>query len=177
MEGILSILRAAGRLKQIQRTGWKTKVHVVDAESVADHSFRVSLASMLLSDLIGLDTLKVVRMALIHDLAESIIGDLTPEQANKEGKEALEDAVALKLLSGLPEKIKQLYINSWREWTQGGSREANLVREVDALEMALQAEEYAQSGYDQNTLLEFKRYASTRIKSKDVMNLLKMVVK
>ncbi|MFN3621922.1 MAG: HD domain-containing protein, partial [Nitrososphaerales archaeon] len=80
MEGILKILRKAGRLKQIQRTGWKTKIHIVDAESVADHSFRVGLAAMLLSDLIGLDTIKVVRMALIHDLAESVIGDLMPDQ-------------------------------------------------------------------------------------------------
>ncbi|MFN3621921.1 MAG: HD domain-containing protein, partial [Nitrososphaerales archaeon] len=90
---------------------------------------------------------------------------------------AIEDAAALRLLSDLPEKIKPLYIDAWKEWFQGESREARLVHDVDAFEMALQSEEYAQSGYDQSMLLEFKKYASARIKSDAVRTLLKLLVK
>ena len=173
MEGILKVLSAAGRLKQIPRTGWVTKAGVDDAESVADHSFRVGLATMILSDLLNLDTLKAVRIALIHDLAESSIGDLTPEQA-KEGldKSSMEEEAMLRILKNLPEQIQPLYLEAWREWVDGESSESRLVREVDALEMALQAEEYARSGFDQSKLAEFKRSASERIKSAVVRGLL-----
>jgi len=173
LRGILKVLSAAGRLKQIPRTGWVTKAGVEDAESVADHSFRVGLAAMILSDILKLDTLKAVRIALIHDLAESYIGDLTPEQAN-EGldKSSLEEEAMLRILKDLPDQIQPLYLEAWREWVKGESSEARLVREVDALEMALQAEEYARSGFDQTKLAEFKRSASERIKSGVVRGLL-----
>lgn len=173
MEGILRLLREAGKLKKIPRTGWKTKAGIAEAESVADHSFRVGLAAMLLSDFIGLDTLKVVRMALIHDLAESITGDLTPEQVSGEtDKILLEDKAMDTLLDNIPSKIKPLYIDAWREWVKGESREAKLVREVDAFEMALQAEEYIKSGYDRSKLSEFKKYAYNRVNSEVVRELL-----
>jgi len=176
LKGILKVLSAAGRLKQIPRTGWVTKVGVKDAESVADHTFRVSLATMILSDLLNLNTVKAVRIALIHDLAESYIGDLTPEQVNEGlNKSSLEEEAMLRLLKNLPEPIQHLYIEAWREWVNGESSEATLVREVDAFEMALQAEEYARSGFDQSKLAEFKRSASERIKSGLVRGLLEVL--
>lgn len=154
----------AGRLKEIRRTGWVTKAGIGDAESVADHSFRVGLAALLLSDLTGLDTLKAVRMALIHDLAESTIGDLTPEQMKDcASKLAVEDEAMEHILKCLPEEIRALYTDAWKEWVRGESREAKVVHELDAFEMALQAEEYARRGFDKDKLLEFKKYASARI--------------
>jgi len=173
LKGILKVLSAAGRLKQIPRTGWVTKAGVKDAESVADHTFRVSLATMILSDLLKLNTPKAVRIALIHDLAESYIGDLTPEQVN-EGldKSSMEEEAMLRILKNLPEPIQPLYLEAWREWVDGESNESKLVREVDAFEMVLQAEEYARSGFDQSKLAEFKRSASERIKSGVVRSLL-----
>lgn len=176
MKGLVKVLSAAGRLKQIPRTGWMSKAGVVDAESVADHSFRVSLAAMILSDLLKLDTLKAVRIALIHDLAESYIGDLTPEQL-KEGvdKPSMEEEAMLRILKDLPEEIQPPYLEAWREWVEGASGEARLVREVDAFETALQAEEYAHSGFDQSKLSEFKRYASERVRSGVVRDLLEVL--
>ena len=173
MKGILKVLSAAGRLKQIPRTGWVTKAGVKDAESVADHTFRVSLATMILSDLLNLNTVKAVRIALIHDLAESYIGDLTPEQVNESvDKSSMEEEAMLRILKNLPEQIQHLYLEAWREWVKGESSEARLAREVDAFEMALQAEEYARSGFDQSKLAEFKRSASERISSGVVRDLL-----
>ena len=173
LKGILKLLSAAGRLKQIPRTGWVVKAGVGNAESVADHSYRVGLAAMILSDLLGLDTLRAVRIALLHDLAESSIGDLIPQQV-KEGvdKSSMEEEAMHRILQDLPSHIKHLYYEAWKDWVEGASNEARLVHEVDAFEMALQAEEYAQSGFDRNKLLEFKRSASERISSGVVRDLL-----
>jgi len=69
-------------LKNIPRQGWKDKLDMDDVESVADHSYSTAIMSMVLSDLEGLDTEKIIRMALLHDLAESVIGDITPDKMN-----------------------------------------------------------------------------------------------
>ena len=45
--------------------------------------------SMILSDILRLDTGKVMRMVILHDLAESKIGDFTPEEINKRRKKRL----------------------------------------------------------------------------------------
>jgi putative hydrolase of HD superfamily len=173
LKGILNLLSVAGRLKQIPRTGWVIKAGIGKAESVADHSYRVSLAAMILSDLLGLDTVKAVRIALIHDLAESYIGDLTPQQV-EEGldKSSMEEEVMIKVLQDLPSHVKHLYLEAWRDWVERASSEARLVHEVDAFEMALQAEEYAQSGFDRDKLMEFKRSASERVSSGAVKELI-----
>ena len=56
-------------LKTIPRQGWKEKLEINHPESVADHSYTVSTMSMVLSDLEGLNTEKIMKMAHIHDLA------------------------------------------------------------------------------------------------------------
>ncbi len=164
--GILKLLREAGRLKQITRRGWSSKADIPRPESVADHSYRVCLAAVILGDLLHLDTLRCARIALIHDLAESTIGDITPEEVG-EGfdKRASEEAVMEAILQNLPEGIRNLYLDAWREWVENKSEEARLVYEMDALEMALQAEEYTLDGFDRERLSIFKRSASLRIKS------------
>ena len=58
-------------LKNIPRQGWKEKLGINNPESVADHSYSTSVISMILSDLEGLNSEKIIRMALLHDLAES----------------------------------------------------------------------------------------------------------
>ena len=75
--GLIEFISEVGRLKRLPRTGW-VESGVPDPESVADHSFRVALLTLVLADLKGLDALKAVRMALIHDLGEAETGDLTP---------------------------------------------------------------------------------------------------
>ena len=67
----------AGNLKKIKRTGWKNN-KIKSPESVADHSFRVSFIAMFLSKDLNVDALRLIQMSLIHDLAESVVGDITP---------------------------------------------------------------------------------------------------
>ena len=65
-------------LKSVRRAGWVSKVKVENAESVADHTFSMATMAMLLSDMLGFNTQRVIKMVLIHDLAESIVGDYMP---------------------------------------------------------------------------------------------------
>ena len=44
-------------------------------ESVADHSFACAILAMCLGDLNGLNTKKLIRLALLHDIHEALIGD------------------------------------------------------------------------------------------------------
>ena len=73
-----AVVEAIGRLKEVPRTGWLDRdIPVEETESVADHSFGVAMLAWLLAP-DELDRLRVVELALIHDLAESVVGDVTP---------------------------------------------------------------------------------------------------
>ena len=73
-------------LKKIPRKGWTTKLGISSPESVADHTFSMSTIAMVLADLQKLNTEKVLKMSLLHDIAESITGDLTPDDISKDEK-------------------------------------------------------------------------------------------
>ena len=139
-EDLLEFLRNAGELKRIPRTGW-VQTGIKEPESVADHSFRTTLLAMVLSDQMGLDTEKVVRMALIHDLAESRTGDLTPSQKPDDHSENESNAMA-GILSLLPRGLGDRYMGLWEEYETKETPEARLVHNADRIEMLVQALEY-----------------------------------
>jgi putative hydrolase of HD superfamily len=155
-ERAVGFLRYAGRLKGIRRTGW-VESGVGDPESVADHSYRTALLAMVLADAEGADTLAAVRMALLHDLAEAECGDMTPRMKEADpGWMLREEEAAAKILGLLPEPLRERYLDSWREYTRGESREARLVHAADKLEMLLQAREYVEAGEDAGRLMRFR---------------------
>ena len=128
----------------MRRAGW-LRIGVKDPESVADHSFRLALLVMAVGDQLGLDSGKLVKMALLDDLAESIVGDLVSERGNKtlidhDTKIKKERKAIKKILSSL--KNGNDYLKLWEETQEGVSREARLVKQVDKFEMAIQALEY-----------------------------------
>ena len=79
-EAILSFIEEIGILKSLPRTGWL--IHgIKNGESIADHCYRMTLLSMLLADTLvakgmKLDTEKVMRLSLLHEIAEARIGDI-----------------------------------------------------------------------------------------------------
>ena len=129
-------------LKNIPRQGWKEKLEIDNPESVADHSYSTTVLSMILSDMKGLDSEKIIRMALLHDLAESIIGDITPEHITKNEKIAKENHAINKILKNLPNEIAKPYFEIWNDYQKKSSKEAILLHEIDKLEMAFQAKFY-----------------------------------
>ena len=140
---ILKFLNIAANLKNIPRQGWIDKLSIAEPESVADHTCSMSFMGMILSDLENYNTEKILKMIILHDLAESITGDFTPEQKLKHEKMSLEDKTINEIFSNLPENIREQYSQLWNEFQENESVEAKFVHQIDKLEMALQARIYS----------------------------------
>lgn len=153
---INDVIRAAGIIKTIKRSGWVKKARIKNAESVADHSYRMALIGLIFGTDLGLDAGKITRMCLIHDLAESQIGDLMPEEKkNQLDHRKREDSVMKNILSRLPNKSSRILNADWKELIGSKSDEAKLVWQLDKLEMGLQMKDYITSGYSSKRLKQF----------------------
>ena len=127
-------------LKTVKRKGWIIKSKVKEVESVAEHSYAATSIAMIISDLAGTNTEKVMKMMLIHDLPEGIIGDLVPgENANKDMDE--EEAIR-SILGSLPDKMQIDYTEIWNEFKMNKTKESQLVHEIDKLELIIQLSLY-----------------------------------
>ena len=169
---LLNFFQKVLELKNIPRQGWKDKLQIDDVESVAEHTYSTAIMSMIYSDLQKLDTEKIIKMTLLHDLAESITGDLIPNKISKNSKHEKENAAMKQILSNLPNKISQSYYKIWDDYQKISSQEAKLVHEIDKLEMAFQAKYYYDKGYSKEKLRSFFQTANTEIKSKYLREML-----
>ena len=142
---VIDFLFGAESLKKVPRQGWIDKMGIRHPESVADHSYMTCLISMILSDMMGLDTCKVVRMAMLHDLAESRIGDMVPDQISRHEKKMLENAAMSSMLNMLPRAMRASYKALWDEFQNAKSNESRIVHDADKFEMALQARIYSKT--------------------------------
>ena len=129
-------------LKTLPRTGWKVKLNLKDSESVAEHSYMMSVMAMIMSDMKNLNTEKIIKMSILHDWAESKIGDFMPDEITDEKKTELEEYAMAELLDDLPSKIKNDYYDIWNDYKENLSDESRFVHELDKLEMALQGKIY-----------------------------------
>ena len=129
-------------LKTLPRTGWKMKLNLKDSESVAEHSYMMSVMAMVMSDMKNLNTEKIIKMSILHDWAESKIGDFMPDEITVEKKTELEEYAMAELLDDLPSKIKNDYYDIWNDYKENLSDESRFVHELDKLEMALQGKIY-----------------------------------
>lgn len=135
-------------LKQLFRQGWlRVGIPPERCESVAEHSFFVALLGLFVAEGVfpEADASKVVRIALLHDLGEAYAGDITPHDGvDKEAKHALERRAVETIFGKLPRAAE--YLALWDEYERGTSFEARLVRQLDRLEMGLQACVYEHQG-------------------------------
>lgn len=127
-------------LKDVARAGW-VRVGVAHPESVAAHSWGVAWLVLVLCPP-GLDRGRALAIAVVHDLAEATVGDLTPaDGVSPEAKHLLERQ-ALEALSGaLPDPSDVVAL--WEEYEHGTTAEGRFVKACDKLDMALQAARYA----------------------------------
>jgi len=152
---ILDFFKTTANLKKIHRQGWIDKLSLDTPESVADHSYSMAVISMVISDLGNYNSEKIIKMVLLHDIAESKIGDYTPEQLSKEKKTELENNAFNEIIKKLPDLIKSQYLQIWKEYQERTSPESKLVHQIDKLEMALQANIYKKDGHSQEKLESF----------------------
>lgn len=138
------------KIKELKRSGWLKKVNIEEPESVASHSF-----GMLLIASLFFDDHKLFKKIVLHDLAEVITGDLTPEEKAKDHEEVERKAFS-KLVENLEEGKKEEIIKLYEE-----SKKDPLIKDLDKLDMAFQALYYKRKGYPLEKLLEFVKSASS----------------
>lgn len=133
------------QLKDVPREGWR-RVGVAKPESVAAHSWGVAWLVLLLCPS-ELDRERAMAMALVHDLAEARVGDITPHDGvTAEDKSRREREALVELLGPLPHRDDLIAL--WEAYEAGADPEAQLVKACDKLDMALQAQRYAAEGVD-----------------------------
>jgi putative hydrolase of HD superfamily len=160
---LVEFFQTVVKLKTVYRQGWKDKLGMKNPESVADHCYSTTVMAMVLSDLKKLDTEKIIKMSLLHDLAETITGDLVPGQKLKPQKEKLEGDAMKKVLAVLGKSQKAQYWKVWQEYQKNTSREAKLLHQIDKLEMAIQANEYESLGFTKKQTAPFLKSAKSEI--------------
>ncbi len=146
IEKYLNFLNYFYTLKEIERTGWKTKLPLRRPESVAEHTLTTMVLSLIIAECCNYSpakTVKMIKMAMIHDLGESIIGDYMPNTIESEKKRKLESDAINNIISKIQwiEKRKSL-LKVWAEFYEGKTDDSNLIHIIDKLDMALQAEFY-----------------------------------
>ena len=105
---LLEIMHLAERLKDTTRHCYTSKGR---HESVAEHSWRISLMAYFLEDAFPeADINKVIKMCIIHDLGEAFTGDI-PSFYKTKADEAKEEAVLYQWVDSLP----QPYARQMRE--------------------------------------------------------------
>lgn len=145
--GVYEVMRAAEQLKAVPRLGWIISARIRRPESVADHSYAVAVSSMVIADYYGLDACRMMKMALLHDLCESLTGDMQPGDTTESRKHQAERKALAAILSELPAKVRDSYLEIFDEFNDSKTLEAELVHQIDKLEMAAQAVVYKKQGY------------------------------
>ncbi|EPS39042.1 hypothetical protein H072_7181 [Dactylellina haptotyla CBS 200.50] len=141
----IAFLHVIERLKTNAREGWK-RHGITHGESIADHMYRMSVITMLCPDP-SIKKDKCVKMAIVHDMAESLVGDITPldgvpkPEKHRRELETME-YLTQKLLAPISELIANEFMDLWNEYETGQSPEAIFVKDVDRYELILQTMEY-----------------------------------
>lgn len=142
---IIAFLHTCSLLKGTKRTGWLLR-GLTNVESVADHSWRMAIMVLLLGSSAGVDVQRAMSIAVVHDLAEALVGDIAPGQGVDKATKQLLEADAMSTIVGhlagenaaLGRHVRDL----WLEYEVAQSAEAAFVKDMDKLEMILQAREY-----------------------------------
>lgn len=156
IDTVLKTLFHINRLKRTPRTGW-IQHGVLEAENVAAHSYGVATIALILAQLIEnpVDLNRVLPMALLHDLAESLTGDL-PKSVIKylprDTKLQMEYSALTEVFQDTD--FADSFLEIWDAQHQNDSAEAQLVHDADKLDLFLQALVYEEQTGNKN-LQEF----------------------
>ena len=135
---LLDILRVAERLKDTTRHCYTSGGR---HESVAEHSWRMTLMAYLVADKFPeADMNKVIKMCLIHDLGECFTGDI-PSFDKTAADEAKEEALLSAWVDSLPEPMHSEWKVLYAEMDARQTLEAKIFKAMDSLEAVIQHNE------------------------------------
>jgi putative hydrolase of HD superfamily len=134
----------AYRLKDESRTGWQLR-GVGHPESVADHSWGTAYLVLLYADEADVDRSRAIEIALVHDLAEARTGDVATRVARMNNRDHADEKARRereaigRLLSGYTPQRANRVLGLWNEYEDRATPEARFVREMNLIDMCLQA--------------------------------------
>ncbi len=163
----IDLLRHLLNLKTTPRTGWLDRgVPPGETESIADHILMTTLLGWITAE-DGLDRDRVLKLALVHDLAEAITGDPPPYDRvdvppandveavrdffsrrhvraaeDKRAKDRRERSVMTELTTLMPESVAGEIADLWNEYEEQSTPEARFGKDLDRFEAFLQARAY-----------------------------------
>lgn len=155
MTQMFDFLLLADKLKCVKRYGSNKKMANADRDSTADHSWRLALMVFVVASEfdLKLDVAKAIKMALIHDIAESISGDvdyrdivskkITPKQ-----KKSKEDRAMKIIFQSMPSKLRKNINALYKEYELKGSEEAKFVKALDRIETTSHLLNAGEKSYD-----------------------------
>lgn len=155
------------RLKREKREGWR-RFGIKNGESIADHMYRMSIITMMAPPALSsrLNIPHCTKMALIHDMAEALVGDLTPvdnvPKVEKNRREAeTMDYICENLLGKVHGGENGASIRKiWQEYEDSETLESRFVHDVDKVELILQMVEYERAHDTSLDLSEFSWVAT-----------------
>lgn len=159
-EHLIDFLLKLYALKRVPRIGWLIiGVPKCSVESVSDHSFFVTLMAYLLGFYLrNVDSEKLIKLALLHDLSESIVHDIGGKARELIPRHIRKEAEYIGLRNIIPDDLKAVkkdILALWKEYVEGSSKEAKIIRLLDKLEMMIQALSYMKTLTKNENLHEF----------------------
>ena len=131
---LIKFLSIIEKLKCNTRHSWTSSGK---QESVAEHCWRLAVMALLVSvEFPETDIEKVIKMCLIHDFGEAIMGDI-PSFLKTEQDEEKEDLAVQELLKMLPESMATEFSELFAEMSELKTEEAKLFKALDKLEAIL----------------------------------------
>ncbi len=142
IEKIFDFLHEVGNLKNVKRYGKiEPGKNDITPDSTADHTWRLTLMALVLKDELNLDIdlLKAMKIAVVHDLPETITGDIDYREivdgnVTKEEKQKEKIKTMKKITNHLSEKIGKGVLELWEEYEKAETREALFVKALDKIE-------------------------------------------
>ncbi len=135
---LIETLAVAERLKDAARHCYTSGGR---RESVAEHSWRMTLMAYLVSDEFPeADFEKIFKMCLIHDLGEAFTGDI-PTFEKTEENEKQEEKLLNDWVKSLPEPFCTEMTGLYREMAERKTLEAKIYKALDSLEALIQHNE------------------------------------
>jgi len=139
-------------------------------ESSAAHSWRLSLMTFILADelKLNLDVDEALKIAIIHDIAESITGDIdylliANGTVSKDEKKRLEESTMQGIKNSLPKRTGDEIYDLWKKFETGSTNEGKFVKALDKLETLTHLVESGYKAYNKTEVIP--TYADKAVKA------------
>lgn len=135
---LIENMSVAEKLKNNTRHSWTSTNR---QESVAEHSWRLSLMAYFMKDEFPeADINKVILMSICHDLGEAITGDIPSFKKNDKDR-IIENKAVDQLINSLPEPYKEELSRMFLEMEEQKTIEARIYKALDKMEVIIQHNE------------------------------------